>query len=124
DRQILKQEVSMIIVRTTEGEIGVLAHHMPLVSPLVPHLMTVVAADESRQYWIIGGGFLQVTPDGVIVLADAADRPDEVDLALAQKEREAALEVIGRPAPDVELARAKRALARAEARLRYAKSVH
>lgn len=112
--------VIMIIVRSTEGEIGVMAHHIHLVTPLVPHIISIQHADDNRSYLSIGGGFLEVTEGQVVILADSAERPSEIDVARAERARQRALENIGQAAPNMDLIRAKRALARAETRLRLA----
>ena len=111
-----------IIVRTTEGEIGILAHHLQIISPLVPHIMTIYDPDGKMDYMAVSGGFIEVTDDGVTMLADAAETPDLVDVARAQRARERALERVnsGSGAVAVDVARARRALLRAENRLKLA----
>jgi F-type H+-transporting ATPase subunit epsilon len=66
---------------------------------------------------VISGGFLEVRPDRVIVLADAAERAEEIDMARAEEAKRRAREYIGRPSPEVDVAQAEAALRRALARL-------
>lgn len=122
ERVMSDQDVTEIIVRTTEGEIGILAHHMQIVSPLVPHIMTIYDPDGKTEQMSVSGGFIEVKDDGVTILADAAETADMVDVARAQRARERALEFLGaaNPQADVDIARAQRAVARAENRLKLA----
>lgn len=116
------KDVTELILRTTEGEIGILAHHMQIISPLVPCIMTVYDPDGSTEEITVGGGFVEVKDDGVTVLADSAERADTIDVARAQRARERALEILstGAAGANVDLARAQRALTRAENRLKLA----
>lgn len=120
ERTLFEGPVTYIIVRSTEGEIGILAHHMQLITPLVPHIITVYPANGKTEQFTIGGGFLEVGDTTTVVLADSAERASEIDVARAQKARERALETIGKAEPNIDLIRAKRALARAENRLKLA----
>ncbi len=120
ERVMWDGDVAEIIVRTTEGEIGVLAHHMQIISPLVPHLMTVYQPNGKTQQMAVSGGFIEVKDDGVTILADSAETADMVDVARAQRARDRALENLNLPTSSVEvdIARAQRALARSENRLK------
>ncbi|MDO8687240.1 MAG: ATP synthase delta/epsilon chain alpha-helix domain-containing protein, partial [Dehalococcoidales bacterium] len=68
----------------------------------------------------ISGGFLEVRPDRVIVLADAAERAEEIDLARAEAAKQRAQESLSHPAPDVDLAQIEAALSRSLMRLKVA----
>lgn len=120
ERVILDKDVTEIIVRTTEGEIGILARHMQIVSPLVPHIMTVYDPDGKIEQLTVGGGFIEVKEGGVTILADSAETADMVDVARAERARQRSLERLNTGASQtaVDLARAKRSLARAENRLK------
>ncbi len=122
ERVVLDQETPEIIVRTTEGEIGILAHHLQIISPLVPHIMTVYHPDGKIEQVAIGGGFIEVQANGVTILADSAETADMVDVARAERARQRAVERLntGASKESVDLARAKRSLIRAENRLRLA----
>ncbi|MCL5116481.1 MAG: F0F1 ATP synthase subunit epsilon [Firmicutes bacterium] len=122
ERVIYDKDVTEIIVRTTEGEIGILAHHMQIITPLVPHIMTVYDPDGKIEQIAVGGGFLEVQAESTTVLADSAETADMVDVARAERARQRALERLNTGASQtaVDLARAQRALARAENRLKLA----
>lgn len=120
ERVIYDQEVTEIIVRTTEGEIAILAHHMQIITPLVSHLMTVYDAEGKTEQVAVGGGFLEVQDSGTTILADSAETADMVDVARAERARQRAVERLntGASQTGVDLARAQRSLARAENRLK------
>ena len=120
ERTMFDGPASYIIVRSTEGEIGILAHHMQLITPLIPHIITVYPENSKTEQFTIGGGFLEVGDTTTVVLADSAEMASEIDVARAERARQRALEVLGKEDPNVDLLRAKRALARAENRLRFA----
>ena len=93
ERRVLTQEADIVIAPGTEGELGILPRHAPLVTTLNPGVMTL-RNDGEEQILAIGGGFLQVYRDRVLVLADAAERSDEIDeerAAEARTRAEAAL---------------------------------
>jgi F-type H+-transporting ATPase subunit epsilon len=109
--------VTEIILRGSEGELGVLAHHIPLVTAVLPCVLHIIEQDGSTRRYALGGGFLEVGREETVVLADTAERPEDINRARAEEARRLAAERIERSGPDVDTERAKRALARADARL-------
>lgn len=109
--------VTEIILRGSEGELGVLAHHIPLVTAVLPCVLHIIEQDGSTRRYALGGGFLEVGREETVVLADTAERPEDINRARAEEARRRAAERIERSGPDVDTERAKRALARADARL-------
>jgi len=102
-----------------DGMLGVLAHHAPLVTPLVPGLLSITTQGGDGQLMAAGGGFLEVLDNQVRVLVDSAERPDEIDVEraeLARKRAENRLSLRG--SDEIDYARAQSALRRALARLR------
>ncbi len=89
-RLMLQEEAEMVEVRTSEGEIGILYDHSPLVSPLGIGLLRAKMGKQNRPVSISGGGFLEVLPDKVTVLADSAEYPEEIDVDRAQQAKEKA----------------------------------
>jgi F-type H+-transporting ATPase subunit epsilon len=73
-------EVEHVVVPGTEGEFGVLAGHAPLVAMLKPGILKILGPNEQRI--LVVGGFAEVSPDGLTVLADRAMPVDEVDPAV------------------------------------------
>lgn len=93
ERRILEQDVDEVVLRGADGYMGVLPGHTPLLTSLeVGHLMYRSGTEVNRM--VLGAGFAEVLPDRVIVLADAARRPEEIDRAAAEEDlREAEREL-------------------------------
>lgn len=117
ERTVYEGSVQEAILQGSEGELGVLAHHMPLITALKPCVVRVVESNGNHRRFAIGGGFLEVGRDGTVVLADTAELPEEIDRDRAEAARQRALSRMDTTAADMDIARAKAALERAEARL-------
>lgn len=128
DRVVYAADIDMLIARSTGGEIGILPKHIPLVTGLEPHAMKI-HVDAKEQLIAVAGGFMEVTPDKVTVLATAAEEPIDIDINRAQRAYERAQERLQKLREDPEEAsiideqRASLALKRAAARLQTAKTV-
>ena len=128
DKVVYTADISMLIVRSTGGELGILPNHAPLVTGLVPHAMRVrLGADRDEQLIAVAGGFMEVTPQKITVLATAAELP--IDINRAQQAMERAKKRIAEfhngsatITEDIQVKRAEFALQRAVARLRAAGS--
>ena len=120
ERQVFSEEVDSVVCPGIEGELGVLPHHAPLLTTLGVGELRIRRGGEEESF-AIAGGFLQVRPDKVVVMAETADMASEIDIEKAQdarKEAERALaEGFEEPA---DLARARAALQRALLRIRVA----
>ena len=84
DRVVYAADIDMLIARSTGGEIGILPKHIPLVTGLQPHAMKI-HVDAKEQLIAVAGGFMEVTPEKITVLATAAEEPDEIDINRAQR---------------------------------------
>jgi F-type H+-transporting ATPase subunit epsilon len=112
ERPIWSGEADAVYARTTDGEIGVLPGHAPLLGALAPGwLVRIQQADGVEQRVAVHGGFLSVREDGVSVLAEMAESADEIDVARAR----AALERLGNGTDEETTAARNRALARLRA---------
>jgi F-type H+-transporting ATPase subunit epsilon len=117
ERKVYSKEVEMVITRAANGDIGILPHHAPLVSPLSVTVLRV--KDEGKEERIaISGGFLEVRPSGVTILAETAELSSDIDVARAEAAASRAKERISEH--DGDLARAELALRRAANRLEVA----
>ncbi len=122
ERIVLETEVSSVNVPTVEGEIGVLANHIPLVSILAPGELHAIATDGTEQVMAVSGGFVEVRDNKVVILADTAEKAEEIDEARAQAAREKAQALMQeRATDDVGFADAQAALAKELARLKVAR---
>ena len=119
ERQVFGDDVDVVVAPGVEGELGILPHHAPLMTMLEPGEL-LIRKDNEETYMAISGGFFEVRPDKVIVLADACERSDEIDIARAEEAKRRAEEMIRTHAPQVDDARAEAALRRSLIRLRVA----
>jgi F-type H+-transporting ATPase subunit epsilon len=117
--RLYRGDADFVIAPGTEGELGVLPKHIPLLTPLAPGSVKV-RNDGEELFFFVGGGFLEIRPDQVTVLADAAERAEDIDEARAAEARRRAESLLQQKLSDTDQAAASAALARAEARLRLA----
>jgi F-type H+-transporting ATPase subunit epsilon len=124
ERLVFSEEVDAVTLPGSEGELGVLPHHAPLVSTLGIGELRIRRGGE-EELFAIAGGFLQVRPDKVVVMAETADIASEIDLEKAQQARaeaEKALETGFEEGADLAAARA--ALQQALLRIRVGERRH
>ena len=100
DRRVFTGEVDMVVAPGADGVMGILPDHMPLLSTLkVGELKVRRGADED--IFAVSGGIIEIRPDGVTVLADAAERADEIDVTRAEEaRRRAEAQLAAAPATD------------------------
>ena len=125
ERLAYSDTVDAVVLPGSEGELGVLPHHAPLVSMLgVGELR--VRKDGTEESFAIIGGFLQVRPDKVVVMAETADMASEIDLGTAQEARKEAERMLAEGGYDegVDLTMARAALQQALLRVRVAERRH
>jgi F-type H+-transporting ATPase subunit epsilon len=119
DRSLVREEVDEVQLPGAEGYLGVLPGHAPLLATLkVGELWYRVG--QERHYLAIAGGFVEVLPDRVTVLAQIAERAPEIDVARAESARKRAEERLAGSSPDMDLERARIALMKALVRLQVA----
>lgn len=110
-RQAFSETVDRVTVPSTSGIIGVLAHHEPLFSSLTEGEIKITAG-EKEYFLAIGGGFMEVTRDKVIILVSRAIHANELNEAEIKKAQESAKSVISRKATAEEMAAAQAMLRR------------
>ena len=121
ERTVLSEDVDFISAPGVDGILGILPRHTPLMTALNEGDLHY-RKDGVEYDFAIGGGFIEVRPDRVIVLADSAERADEIDEQRAQAARERARQALKeKPHGDPELARLEHSLRRAEVRLKIAR---
>ena len=119
ERSVYSEEVDMIVAPGIEGQLGILPHHAPLMTMLQPgELLLKKGGDEISL--AVSGGFLEVRPDRIIVLADAAERVEEIDVARAEEAKRRAEQRLEQRPPDMDTTRVEAALRRAIIRLSVA----
>ena len=119
ERMMYSGDVSAVIAWGVEGQLGILPHHAPLMTMLQPGDL-MIRKDREEEYLFISGGFLEVRPDKVIILADACERADEIDVARAEEARKRAQETMKAAPLTADAATAEAALRRSLARLKVA----
>ena len=120
ERAVYADDVDEVVVPGVEGELGILPHHTPLLTTIKPGCLRVKKGGEEIAM-AVSGGFLEVHPEKVIVLADAAERAEEIDEARAEAARQRAEALLAdRQATNVDFAKVEAALQRALVRLKVA----
>ncbi len=121
EKEVYSQEVDMVIAPGVEGQLGILPHHTPLMTILQPGELRIKKGGEEVSM-VISGGFLEVRPDRVIVLADAAEKVEEIDIARAEEARRRARERLAEKPEGFDAARTEAALRRSLVRLKVAET--
>ena len=119
ERMVYSDDVSTLIAWGVEGQLGILPHHAPLMTMLQPGDL-LIRKDKEEEFFALSGGFLEVRPDKVIILADACERADEIDLARAEEAKKRAQETMKAAPLSADAAVAEAALRRSIARLKAA----
>ncbi len=116
DRELYNGEADLVSAPGSEGRLGILPEHAPLLTTLkAGELRIKLGADEEPIF--VSSGFLEVSNNNVTILADTAERADEIDEARAQAARRRAEELLAQSRSDVDRAELQGALERAMARL-------
>jgi F-type H+-transporting ATPase subunit epsilon len=102
DRMVFEGDVDMVIAPSVEGEIGVLPDHAPLIAILDMGFIKLHCQEE-EEVFTVTGGFIEVQPDIVTVMAEASEHVEEIDVERARKAREQAKKTLEKgPPPDTE----------------------
>lgn len=120
---LFEGQVEAILLPGVQGEFGVLSRHTKFTSALQPGVVRFVA-DGQTQRFSVGGGFAEVSEAGVVVLADSAERPDQIDLERAERALDEARRELAEldPTKAALRARLEARMARAANRLKVARS--
>lgn len=116
---VFAADADMIVAPATEGSLGILPLHAPLVSALDPGVLRV-QQDGMEVKMAVSGGFIVVKPHKTVVLADTAERAENIDVERAMAARERAIKRLTSKGEGIDLIRAEAALRRATARLKAA----
>jgi F-type H+-transporting ATPase subunit epsilon len=119
ERVVYSDYVDTIVAPGIVGQLGILPHHAPLMTTLQPGELLITKGGEELSL-AITGGFLEVRPDRVIILADAAERAEEIDIARAEEAKRRAQEKLGLHPLSMDAARTEASLRRSMIRLKVA----
>lgn len=122
EKVLFEDQVLQVSISTTMGQITILPHHLPLVSQLAPGEVVVRYNGNDESLMAVSGGIVEVLPDQVVILADTAERAEDIDEALAEEARQKAEELLKEKITDAEQFAAFSAMMEKEmARLRVAR---
>jgi F-type H+-transporting ATPase subunit epsilon len=122
ERVVYDEMVEMVVAPGSEGELGILPHHVPLLTALAAGDLRV-KTDGAEEHFAISGGFMEVQPDKVTILASTAERADEIDIARAEAARARAERLLeeGPPVDEDQYRSIEAALRRSKVRLEVAR---
>ncbi|MBD3174146.1 MAG: F0F1 ATP synthase subunit epsilon [Armatimonadia bacterium] len=119
ERSVLSIQAEEIIAPGVDGYLGVLAGHAPLVTALDVGVLTLRSVDGDEELLAISGGFMEVRPEKTVILAETAERAEEIDRARVERAlRRAEERLSAEDYSEIDSERARRALARAFNRLK------
>ena len=116
DRAVIHEKVDAVEIPAADGSLGVLPGHTPLLTTLRVGQLRYRKGEE-QQFMLIAFGFAEVLPDRVTILAQVAERPDEIDAARADAARMRAEARLARPGRDMDYERARIAMMKSMVRL-------
>jgi F-type H+-transporting ATPase subunit epsilon len=122
ERTVFSDDVDMVVAPGIEGMLGILPHHAPLMTALKPGELVIKHRGIPDRLVAIGGGFMEVRPDHVTILADTAEHATEIDVAAVEEARQRAEQLLKeKPADLAQYAALEMALRRADVRLKVAR---
>ncbi|MBN8252941.1 F0F1 ATP synthase subunit epsilon [Priestia flexa] len=121
DGPVYDSEVEMVSARAQSGELGILHGHIPMVAPLQIGAVRLKKGSSSDEVVTVSGGFLEVRPDKVTILAQAAETSDMIDVSRAEEAKNRAETRLQSKQDDVDFKRAELALKRALNRIEVTK---
>jgi len=116
ERKVYEQDVEMVVVHGVGGQLGILPHHVPLVTPLKIAPVKAKKAG-SEEFIAVHGGFMEVRKDKVVILAETAELGSDIDVARARSAKERAEQRLASKQEEIDYRRAELALQRALARI-------
>tara|TARA_B100000745_G_scaffold227815_1_gene152532 strand:+ start:365 stop:790 length:426 start_codon:yes stop_codon:yes gene_type:complete len=120
---IFQGAVKMLVITGSAGEMGIMPGHAALLSDLKPGPVRIIKADDTEEVYFLSGGYVEVQPSGIAVLADTAIRADNIDEAAAAQAVKDAENDVGNNGGDIEYSKAASMLAEATAQLRTVRAL-
>ena len=118
EKEIFSGLIEMVVAAGSLGDLGIQYGHAPLLTGLIPGPVRVIKQGGEEEIFYVSGGYLEVQPNAVTILADSALRANDIDEAAAQKAQEEAQHAINNQAGEADYTRAAVQLAEAAAQLR------
>ena len=120
ERIVYSEDINILVAPGSDGELGILPNHAPLLTTLDPGEIRVTK-DGEETYMVVSGGFLEVIGNRVTILADTAEHAEEIDLERAEAALRRAEEQVESASSDMDLERALASIRRSNARLGVAR---
>ncbi len=122
ERIIYQDDVTMVLAPGASGILGILPRHAPLMTVIVPGELVVKKEGQADRFYAVGGGFMEVRPDKVILLARSGEEAEEIDIERAREARQRAEELLAEGVADSDERRQlmEQALRRSRVRLKVA----
>jgi F-type H+-transporting ATPase subunit epsilon len=120
DHMVFSGDVNEIVAPGIDGQLGILPKHAPLMTILSPGEVRVKRSDQEDLFFAVSGGWMEVRPDHVTILARTAERSDEIDLKRAEAARSRAEELLAQGVPREDRTGLEMALRRSRMRLKVA----
>ena len=117
DASLYSGPVKMVVATGSMGELGIMAGHAPLLSDLKPGPVRLVTQNGEEEVYYLSGGYLEVQPNGISILADTAVRANDIDEAAAAEAIKTAEQAIVNQSSEIEYSKAAAMLAEATAQL-------
>lgn len=119
EREVYRGEAQMLVAPGMAGDLGILPKHAPLLCALTAGELRITVGEEEIDEVFVSGGFMEVQPDLITVLADSAERATDIDIAAAQAAERKAAEVLDGKKDDIDYAVAEAELSMMTARLAW-----
>lgn len=119
EREVYRGEAEMVVAPGVAGELGILPKHSPLLCALTVGELRISKGGDEVDEVFVSGGFMEVQPEMITVLADSAERAADIDEAAAQAAERKAQEILAGKKDDIDYAVAEAELAMATARLAW-----
>ena len=123
EEKIFSGNVKNIIAAAMMGEVGIYPKHTPMITPLKPGEVKIITEEDEEKLFFISGGVIEVQPDIVTVLADAAIRGEDLDEAKAEESKKRAEEALADKSDNIDAAKALAELAQAAAQLKVIQKI-
>ena len=121
DRSVVEETIESVIIPGAEGYFGVLRGHVPVIAALKPGLVEYIDSNNQRHYVSVSGGFAEISPTKINILADAAEKAQDIDVARAERALENARKALRGEVSGVTSTEATAELERAMNQLKAAK---
>jgi F-type H+-transporting ATPase subunit epsilon len=123
ERRVYAGEASAVVAPSASGQVTILPRHAALLTALLAGEVRLMRPGQEDLELVVGGGFMEVRDDKVVILADTAERADEIDIERALAARQRAEQLLQQKVNDVDFVKAEAALRRSLARLKVAERV-